>query len=82
MASPAIQQMFVRIFDEVRNADLITRKLMQIEITTKQLAIFTAEYEELVAAQEQAQAAQAAQGHGHGQAQGQGHQGMGDESGA
>lgn len=80
MTNPDIQQMFARIFDEVRNADLVTRKLMQIEVTSRQLAIFTAEYEELIAAQEQAQAAQAAQGQG--QARGQGHQGMGDESGA
>lgn len=65
-STPTLQALLARSMAEVRTADKATRKLMQIEIAAKQLALQIAEYEEMTGGQE---------------AQGQ-QQIMGDDSGA
>ncbi|KAK5664085.1 hypothetical protein OQA88_299 [Cercophora sp. LCS_1] len=66
-STPTLQNLLARSMAEVRAADKATRKLMQIEIAAKQLALQIADYEEMVGGQE---------------GQGQGQQQIMDDSGA
>jgi 3-dehydrosphinganine reductase len=69
--NPLFQQMLTRAMGEVRAADKVTRQLIMIDITAKQLALQIAEYEEMVGGNQE----QPPSGPVPGQ------QGMGDEAG-
>ena len=68
--NPMLQHMINKAIGEVRAADKVTRQLLKIDITAKQLAMQMAEYEEMVNQQDPSGG------------QGPGGQIMGDDSGA